>query len=437
MSPSAFGVRACRRRSNMAAMTILIAALAGAGPAAAQTAAPTPAKPSAPAAKPTSNQPAPVQPSCPAQPEMTFTSWSNPLGQAFGEGSRDYIFADGFICTDTAQKFQQFLTAHPPKPDTTVVLNSGGGDLANGMQMGALIRQQKLWTEVGSFFPLIIPSSPNIKPQSVPYLSESAVPPFAGGCYSACNFAFMGGVRRTMNYGSNFGVHQFESDNPNLPNLQDATERMSAAIVKFLTAMGISPSWIVYMAQKRGPVTDLTMQQMQDLHVVTPRWQTRWRIVPLANGSGFSLQGTTTDAWGTDTVVFACAPQTSPSPAASTSSQQQPALIATFSLDPGVRAKAHDLIGAVAGYSIELSGDVEPISLTAKQAPPAQVAGDRLVLTLPLNRAIVADLTKNGLPASGVVAFLFNPTAAMPMRLLKFEANLDSALFKQFVATCH
>jgi hypothetical protein len=35
------------------------------------------------------------------------------------------------------------------------------------------------------------------------------------------------------------------------------------------------------------------------------------------------------------------------------------------------------------------------------------------------------------------VAFLFNPTATLPMRLLKFEASLDNTLFKQFVATCH
>ncbi len=64
------------------------------------------------------------------------------------------------------------------------------------------------------------------------------------------------------------------------------------------------------------------------------------------------------------------------------------------------------------------------------------MVGNHLVLTLPLDQTIVANLTKYDLPDSGVVAFLFNPTA-MPMRLLMFEASLDSALFKQFVATCH
>ncbi len=432
---------------NIMAIAILIAASAGAGPAAAQST-------SQPPAQTPSQPPAQTQQKCVDQPEMTFTFWNNPLGESFGDSGRDYIFADGYICTDTYHKFEQFLTDHPPKPGTTVVINSGGGDLEGGMNMGALIRRDNLWTEVGAFFPLILPNSPNIKPQSVPYISESAVPPFPGVCYSACNFVFMGGIRRTMNYGSNFGVHQFEGSGPPNTDLQDATERESALIVKFLTVMGISPNWIVYMAQKRGNVvTDLTLQQMQDLNVVTPRWQTRWQIAPLADGSGFSLQGTTNDVWGTHSVVFACAPPTKPSPTPATnpsqapatnpsptpapSAQQEPALVVTLSLDPGVRAKAQDLLAAVAGYSIELSGDFEPITLTAKQAPAPQVVGNRLVLSLPLNSKIVAALIKNGLPDSGEVAFLFNPAAKLPMRLLKFEASLDNTLFKQFVATCH
>lgn len=373
---------------------------------------------------------------------MTFTSWTNPLGEQFGEGSRDYIFADGFICTDTAQKFKQFLAAHPPKPNTSVVLNSGGGDLEAGTHMGEIIRQNKLWTEVGSLFPLIIPNGPNIKPDSVPYLSEPALPPFPGGCYSACNFAFMGGTRRTMGYGSNFGVHQFESDpNAHIPNLQEVTEQESAAIVKYLNEMGISPSWIVYMAKKRGnEVTDLTMAQMQELRVVTPRWQTKWQIEALADNGGFALDGTTSDDWGTHSVTFACAPKEAPSPGQSTTAtnpQQQPVVLATFSLDPGVRGQAQKLAGAVAGYSIELSGDIEPIFLTTKQVSPPKVVSNRLVLTLPLNRGIVDNLTKYGVPDDGVVAFLFNPAAKLPMRLLKFDASLDSTLLKQFVATCH
>ena len=56
---------------------------------------------------------------------MTFSAWTSTLGQRFGEGSREYIFAGGYFCSDTDQKFQMFLTQNPPKaPNTIVVLNS-------------------------------------------------------------------------------------------------------------------------------------------------------------------------------------------------------------------------------------------------------------------------------------------------------------------------
>ena len=154
----------------------------------------------------------PAAPTCTSQPEMTFTAWTSTQGQRFGEGSRDYIFADGYFCPDTDQKFQQFLTQNPAKaPNTIVVLNSGGGNLAAGLRMGVIIRQQKMWTQVGSQLPLMIPQNENIPAKSVPYIAEPASPPFPGECDSACTLAFMGGTHRTIGYASNYGVHQFES----------------------------------------------------------------------------------------------------------------------------------------------------------------------------------------------------------------------------------
>lgn len=440
--------RSCRRCAFVV-IAALTAAVAGVHAAAAQSPTPSPTPPATTA---------PAQanaPNCPANSDaMTFTPWTNTLGQTFGEGARDYIFADGAVCSDTDQTFQKYLAQHPPNPNTILVLNSGGGDLDAGMRMGVIVRQQKLWTEVGSLLPVVIPISPNVKPQSMPYLSEPVAPPFAGGCYSACNFIFMGGIHRNMSFGSNFGVHQFESEGPGAqdPNLQDITERISAQIVSFLNQMGVSPNWLVYMVQKRGStlndVTYLTMAQMQDLKVVTPRWQTKWQITPLADNSGFDLQGTTTDAWGTDTVTFACAPTTNesattpapgqtPQPGQASQNPPLPGVVATFALDPGSRANPQDLLGALMGYSIALSGDIDPIFLQASRAPPAQLVANRLVLTLPISRPIIDSVIQNEDLSDGVVAFLFNPSSKFPMRLLKFDATLDGPLLKQFVGTCH
>ena len=236
----------------------------------------------------------PAAPNCTSQPEMTFTAWTSTLGQRFGEGSRQYIFADGYFCADTDKKFQQFLTQNPPKaPNTIVVLNSGGGNLGAGLRMGTIIRQQKMWTQVGSQLPLMIPQNENIPAQAVPYIAAPASPPFPGECASACTLAFLGGIYRTIGYASNYGVHQFESasETPD-STLQAQTEAVSAAIVTYLSQMGISPDYMEYMVQKTGnDVTNLSMKVLQQLHIVTPHWQTKWQIAPLNDNSGFYLQG--------------------------------------------------------------------------------------------------------------------------------------------------
>jgi len=386
---------------------------------------------------------------CPDQPEMTFSAWTSNLGQRFGQGPREYIFADGYICSDTDKKFDDFLKQNPLKtPNTIVVLNSGGGDLAAGMRMGIIIRKQKLWTQVGSEFPLMIPENENIRSDAVPYLSEPAAPPFAGNCASACTLTFMGGVHRTINYASNYGVHQFESADKNpTAQTESETEAAAAAVVAYLSEMGVSPNYMVYMVKKTGnDVTNLTTAELQQLNIVTPRWQTKWQITALGAQGGFSLDGVTTDAWGTHDITFTCMANANPvQPVSSTQSdstagpptagQAKPtaAIKATFSLDPGVRAKAQDLVGNVQGYVLELSGVFVPLIFSAKHTPAAVVA-NRLATTLQFTPEQVSTLET--FPNIGL-AFVLNPSANLPMRMLKFEASLDGGLLKQFAATCH
>ena len=112
-----------------------------------------------------------------------------------------------------------------------------------------------------------------------------------------------------------------------------------------------------------------------------------------------------------------------------------PTLIADFYLDPGVRANAQNLVGAVQEYVLVLSGQFVPLSLSAKQAP-AQVLRTRLVKSLSLTGSLVQNLESGNYPDIGL-AFIFDPAAKLPMRLLKFEASLDSVLLKQFAESCH
>ena len=206
--------------------------------------------------------------------------------------------------------------------------------------------------------------------------------------------------------------------------------------------MGISPDYMGYMVQKTGnDVTNLSMKVLQQLQIVTPRWQTKWQITPLNDNSGFYLEGTSTDPWGTHEIAFVCPPKASPSPTQSAPAAPPapapipPALEADFYLDPGLRSKAQDVVGAVQEYVLVLSGQFVPLSLSAKQAP-AKVVGTRLAKSVSLSGTLLQNLENGNYPDIGL-AFIFDPAAKLPMRLLKFEAELDSALLKQFAGTCH
>jgi len=382
---------------------------------------------------------------CPDQPEMSFTAWTSTLGQQFGAGTREFIFADGYVCTDTDAKFAQFLKDNPPKaPNTIVVLNSGGGDVEAGLKMGRLIRQQKMWTQVGSRFPLMIGGNENIPDQIVPFIARPVSPPFPGYCYSSCTLIMLGGAYRFVDYGSNYGVHRFHYDNP-VTNLADQAQIDSAEIVQYVAEMGVSADFMTEMVKKGGnDVTNLTPQRLAQLQITTPRWHTSWDITPVADNSGFFLQGKITDPWGAHEIAVTCYPKGNRIPSQPAQAQAQPQsgqtkdpplLLMSFALDPGARAKAQDVVGAVQEYVFETDDDWEPV-------PDSDVA-QRATVMGPANRLTAAvEFGQSALNYLSNVkhvgfAFMLDPAAKLPVRLLQFQGDLDGAKLKSYAATCH
>jgi hypothetical protein len=189
------------------------------------------------------------------------------------------------------------------------------------------------------------------------------------------------------------------------------------------------------MVEKTGnDVTNLNMKVLQQLNIVTPHWQTKWQITPRNDNSGFYLQGTSTDPWGTHEIAFSCPPSSAPTSGSSATAPTS-ALNVEFYLDPGVRIQAKDVAGAVDAYVLVLSGEFVPLSMSAKQAP-TQISGTRLYKGLSVNGILLQDLESGAYPDLGL-AFIIDPAAKLPLRLLKFEASLESAMLKQFAATCH
>lgn len=287
-----------------------------------------------------------------AQAEMAFSHWSDSDGVKWGQGVRDYVFADGDITKYTPAKLQAALARFHAHPGTILVLNSPGGILPAGLEMGRIIRAAKLWTTVGSERPLNLGLPPNIDPDEFPYTPQVGKPPFPGYCHSACTFAFLGGVFRTVGIGSLYGVHQFEwTASPQTPGakFEDQAEREMGELVSYLEEMDVDPALLRYMVAKRGDVSLLTQQQMAQLRVITPLWQTGWRLEQSPENGFYLRARTTTPGDGLDLANVYCGSPTE------RSAGDLVVMEVYFQTPEGV--KPADFVPGVTAYNIRLDED--------------------------------------------------------------------------------
>ena len=134
----------------------------------------------------------------------------------------------GRITLDTPARFQAFVgdlqaaaaRGVPIRNSPWVlVLDSWGGNVVGSLQLGRLIRTGGWNTAVGTEYPL---------PNGVRRRAE---------CYSACVYAFAGGVNRLVLADNVVGVHQFSSGGTMSEGL---AQSLAATINLYLDDMGVS-----------------------------------------------------------------------------------------------------------------------------------------------------------------------------------------------------
>jgi len=222
--------------------------------------------------------------------------------------------------------------------------------------MGGIIRRHQLNTQVGAQYPYYlglspVPSQDNSTATGrnqhfVRYIEYPVEKPFPGQRMSACNFALLGGVHRSVGLLSDFGAHQFYSQEDLVANVEalrkellksypeaevnkriaaetgifakkvqdkfeDDTQRMQANLAVYIQEMGIDEKFLALMAKKRGSqiwtMTHLGPSDLMHLRVVTPRWVTDWGFKRANTPSReVSLQGQTTDMWGRHVLNIVC-----------------------------------------------------------------------------------------------------------------------------------
>lgn len=148
-----------------------------------------------------------------------------------------FFYLDGKIERGDAAKFKAaWYEAYDPAV-SIVGLNSPGGDMDEGMEIGRFLREKKATT-------IIVDIPPQATADKfMDILSTQAGEQQQGGCYSSCANAFMGGVKRIVPLGSKIGFHQFSYSNKDLAtdsvsmNAQIASSNLSL----YLSMMGANP----------------------------------------------------------------------------------------------------------------------------------------------------------------------------------------------------
>lgn len=138
------------------------------------------------------------------------------------------VYLDGYFDSDAAARVARVLSEQGIRR-AVVYLNSPGGSLLEGMAIGRLLRDHGFDTEVGT-------------------RTSDLLRPAGGVCYSACPFAYAGGLRRGLATGSSLGIHQAENRLP-VPDESAFERRVHDDATAYLEEMGVSPRLYGLMAQ--------------------------------------------------------------------------------------------------------------------------------------------------------------------------------------------
>lgn len=218
------------------------------------------------------------EPSCP--PELCGSGW--------------IIYIDGEIRSNEGEFLENEIIKRGIPQYSAVYLNSPGGSLYGGMELGRVIRKYGFSTSVG------LSQNPN----------DSNVS--SGICFSACTFAYLGGKFRYFSDSSIFGVHRFYSSEPS-PDAEATAQIASADIISYLREIGIESSFFVEMTKASSDsLRALPHAKLTEMGIVNNGiGATTWSIQATEAAAGPSIlyaRGERETSFGVNKAIFVCGP---------------------------------------------------------------------------------------------------------------------------------
>jgi hypothetical protein len=163
-------------------------------------------------------------------------------------GATWLLYLDGLIDNDAATRLAAVIERERIGA-ATVYFNSPGGKLVAAMAVGRVVRSHGFSTVIG-------------------VRTTDVRQPAAGTCFSACPFAFAGGVQRSMLGGSEVGVHLAVNSVP-VPDEAAFQQRVSQDAATYLESMGIAPGLLTLMSQaSHAAIRPLTPQEAVRLRLI-------------------------------------------------------------------------------------------------------------------------------------------------------------------------
>lgn len=203
-------------------------------------------------------------------------------------GSGRYVYLDGEIDAQAGKRLEAFLIKNNVPYTSTVVLNSPGGSLGAGMELGRVIRKLGLSTTVG-------------RKEARPTYDSVA----AGMCMSSCTLAYLGGTFRFLPDASRFGVHRFYATKPSELSA-DTAQMISAFIVTYMKEMDIDVELYRLSTLAGGDdIYDVPHATLEKIDVVNKGFERpKWSIE--GNDNLIYLKGERNTTFGINKFIIYC-----------------------------------------------------------------------------------------------------------------------------------
>jgi hypothetical protein len=203
-------------------------------------------------------------------------------------GNAWILFLNGEITSDGPAKLEEFLSTNGVPVESEIILNSTGGSLQGGIELGRVIRKYRLRTDVG------IQKSTRVPPEVGP-----------GVCFGSCSLAFVGGRFRFLGDGSRLSIQPFSSHGRHEEEVF-GSGTATAKVIPYLNEMGINVDFLT-LSPDAGSNTNYEpqMQVLERLNVVTGGFgKTTWAIESAPQGS--YLKGERDTVYGFNKFMLGC-----------------------------------------------------------------------------------------------------------------------------------